>query len=146
MDNIQERFLNKSEFMDLMLSAPKSETKYIFQATNGFQQDPYQWIVDRAVDLNGLIINNRPIYFGVLTENINHRYEVWTVVNSDVKEQFTLYKLTKRLIRKWAEKYGKIYATMEKINPKNMAWTEKLGFKRINETENEITFLLERKK
>ena len=141
---IEQRFPTRQELIRLLVEAPLSETKYIREATQCFMIDPYQWLTDRAVDKDGLIIDGRPIYMGVLTEDIFGKLNVWTVVNSDVKEQFTLYKLTKRLLKTWAEKYGKIYATMEKINPKNMEWTKKLGFKVINETDNEITFLLER--
>ena len=144
MPKIEQRFPTRRELIELLLNAPETETKYIRRATKGFQIDPYIWLTDRAIDKDGLVIDGKPIYFGVLTKNTLGMLEVWTVVNSDVKEQFTLYKLTKRLLRKWADKYEKIYATMEKINPKNMAWTEKLGFKKIDETENEITFLLER--
>ena len=139
---IEQRFLTRAEFVNLINTAPKSETKILSQVTQGI--DTYQWLVDRAVDKDGLIIGGRPIYFGVLTKNVLGMFEVWTVVNSNVKEQVTLYKKTKRLLKKWVVKYENIYATMEKINPKNMLWTEKLGFKKIDETDNEVTFLLKK--
>ena len=143
---IEHRFLKPNEFLELMLDAPKTETKYLKSATNGFRVNPYQWITDRAVEKDGLVINNRPIYFGVLTQTTQGRYEVWTVVNTDVKEQFTLYKLSKRTITDWAKKYKTIYANMEKVNPKNIEWAKRIGFKPIEETETEITFLFQGEK
>jgi hypothetical protein len=141
---VEQRFPTRQELIELLLSAPESETRYLREATNGYQLDPYQWLIDRAVDKAGLIINGRPVYIGVLTEDILHQYHIWTIVNSDVKEQFTLYKVSKKVLQGWAERYGKIYATMEKVNPRNMEWTKRLGFKVIEEKDNEITFLLER--
>lgn len=137
-NKIEQRFLTYKEFKELMLSASENETKYLFELTQGFQHNPYKWLIGNALEKEGLIINNKPVYFGVLTRD----YHIWTVVNTKVKEQFTLFKIAKQVIKKWS-KYGNIYATMRKDNPKNIEWTKRLGFKIINETDIEITFLFQ---
>jgi hypothetical protein len=62
-------------------------------------------------------------------------------VNRDVKQQFTLFKNAKKTINKWIEKYDEIYATMEKINPVNIKWTERMGFKKYKEDSRTIGFI-----
>ena len=129
---IEIRFLTRDEFNQLLTEAPDTETKNLLKIPN-----PYEFLIENSLEKEGLIIDNKPVYLAVLSKD----KELWTVVNSNVKEQFTLFKNAKRYIKKWSDKYGMIYATMEKVNPKNMRWTERLGFERYNETDFIITYI-----
>ena len=131
---IEERILTKDEFDSLLDSAPESETRNLKRILGS---NAYDYLMNNTKEISG-IVNSRPIYFGALSKE----NQLWTIVNSDVKEQFSLYKISKRRVYKWLDKYGVIYATMEKVNLKNILWTIKLGFKKIKEDLTTITFKL----
>jgi len=136
---IEVRKLTRQEFNQLIKEAPDSETSNLKRLLgNG----AYDYFDKNALEQSGLVINERPIYFGVLTLNKDRVVEIWTVVNSNVREQFTLYKLAKRMAYLWVEKYKVIYATMEKVNLKNIEWTQRMGFKVVQENDNFITLKL----
>lgn len=133
--NKEIRNLTRGEFFSLINHADKNETLFL---TN--KADPFDFFKTNAIEQNGLVINKKPIYFGALLQN--GKNELWTVVNSGVKEQFTLYKETKKVVLNWLDKYGSLSATMFKGNDAKIRWTEKLGFKKIKENANFIEFLL----
>ena len=137
----ETRRLNHIELSELISNAPEEEKRNLLITTSNLNITPYEFFNKYAVEQTGIIINKRPIYFGAITEN--EVKELWTVVNSNVKEQFTLFKIAKRIANGWAKKYGKIYATMEKGNEKNLKWTQRIGFKKVSETEDTITFCLQ---
>jgi hypothetical protein len=133
------RPLTEKELLRLVEEAPDTETRNL----KFLIKDIYGFFRDKAIEQEGIIINKRPIYFGAITFNhIRNRFELWTVVNKDVKEQFSLYKIAKRIALHWAKFYGQIYATMEKINLKNIEWTKRIGFIPIQETDRTITLKL----
>ena len=137
---IEHRKLTRKELGWLLAEAPYSETKNLLKRANG---KPYEFLNDLTIESKGIVINGRPIYYWVLTK-INGKYELWTIVNSNVKEQFTLYKLARKNIKTLVEKYGCLYATMEKESFKNIEWTKRIGFKVIEETDNLIKLRMEK--
>lgn len=138
---VEIRALTEAELVSLMLTAPISEKRNLIEIAYAYKERPYEFLDKRAVEKSGILINGRPIYCGYLTER-KGRYFIWTIVNSNVADQYTLFKVAKRISRNWADKYGVVYATMEKINPKNMFWTERIGFKPIEESDSFITYEL----
>lgn len=137
MNEIRE--LTEKEFTQLFNDAPLSETRFFRENI----KEPYDFIIKNSIEHKGIIIDGNPIYFGAITYNKEFKlYHLWTIVNSNVKEQFTLFKIAKRTIKSWLEKYKELYATMYKGNELNIRWTERLGFRRIFENNNLISFRL----
>ena len=139
---IEHRRLKRNEVNRLIKEAPESETKNLKRYLKGITWDAYDFFDNFGIENDGIVIDGRPIYLAVVTKNSNKEHELWTLVNSNVSAQFTLYKISKREVHKWLKKYKAIYATMEKSNPKNLAWTRRLGFKQISEDSDSITFRL----
>ena len=139
---IEQRKLTRKEVAELINDAPDTETRNLVAYIKELNLDAYDFFNIYGIENDGIVSDGRPIYIGILTKNSNREHELWTVVNSNVKEQFSLFKLSKRQVSAWSKKYGNIYATMEKTNPQNIKWTERLGFKRIEESDNLITFKL----
>lgn len=134
---LEIRKLTKNEFERLLREAPEQETEFIREG--GLN---YEYFEMESLESNGLL-NGRPLYWAALIYNDNfRRLELWTVVNSDVREQKTLYKGSKQIANEWAKKYGEIYATMDKRLEKNLFWTRKIGFTPIKEKSNLITLKL----
>ena len=131
---IEVRKLKPNELKQLINEAPASETRFIKEIKH-----PYIHF-QRAKEQSG-ILNSRPLYFGALMKD-GDRYILWTIVNKNVKQQFSLFKISKRTAQEWAKKYGRIYATMYKGNIKNLQWTKRIGFKPIKEDDETITLCL----
>jgi len=98
------------------------------------------------VESSGIVVDGRPVYMAHLVYS-EGKYELWTVVNKNVKEQFTLFKESKKKINEWADMYSPIVSMMEDIeeNKPNIAWTKKLGFKEVDRTDNIITMVFEKR-
>jgi len=135
------RRLTEEELNSLIETAPDTETRNLKRILSIIGMSAYDFFNSYAVEHFGLI-NSRPLYFGCLINNGMGEKELWTVVNSGVKEQLSLFKYSKRQIQEWSRKYSGIYATMEKCNHKNIEWTKRLGFIPTKETENLITLRL----
>lgn len=133
---IEIRNLNKYEFETLMSQAPESETHFIIQKDKPFE------FFNSGGDTYGLIIDSRPIYIVMIRKGILDRWVFWTVVNSNVKDIITLSKYSKRMLRDILKKYKCIYATIEKVNKKNIQWVKWLGFEVCEEDNQYITFKL----
>lgn len=132
------RVLDNSEIEKLIFEAPLSETKFI----RALNTPPSLFFKNYAIEQKGIVINNKPIYLAaILWYPELRQYALWTVVNKDVKEQFSLYKISKRTILGWGRKYKPLFATMYKDNPKNIRWTERLGFQRYSEDNETIDFI-----
>ena len=127
------RNLTKEELDSLIETAPEAETEFLREMTDNREISPYEFINTYALEQSG-IINGRPIYLGALIGN-----HLWTIVNKDVKEQFTLFKVAKRKAQEWAGKHKRIYACMHKNNEKNLEWTKRLGFKFVKEDNDTVT-------
>lgn len=136
---ILNRPLAKKEFNRIIQEADSNETWGLTRIDR-----PFTYLNSNCVESSGIIINGRPIYFAYLL-NENGKYILWTVVNQNVEHQFSLYKISKRIVTKWLHKYKEIYATMRTNNPKNIEWTQALGFKIVKQDSNFITFKLEEK-
>ncbi len=136
---IECRRLKKSELKSLLITAPDSETRNLKKYLKENNISAYDFFEEFAVDQSG-ICSSRPVYFAALTKSVKGTYEFWTIVNKDIKEIFSLCKISKRILKKWSKQYGSLYATMEKENPKNIEWVYWLGFKKIDENERMITF------
>ena len=134
---IEVRPLTKHELNDLVQTAPESETRFVKQACEIMATTPFEFFREHSQIQTGILSNGWAIYQGAIMDN-----GFWTIVNSDVKEQFTLFKVAKRKAHEWAKEYGTLTATMHKGNEKNTIWTERLGFKRISENEDTITLEL----
>ena len=139
---IEQRRLTKEEIEELIIEAPISETINLQQYLLSVEQHPYDFFNNHAIDHFGLLSNGRPIYMAALVPNDDGQQEFWTVVNTDVKETFSLCKYVKRELKRWVQKYGDVWATMTKVRPQNIKWTEWLGFKKYNETDDLVTLLL----
>lgn len=136
---IETRPLSRMELNQLLLDAPFMETKNLYQFLEQNDFTSYEFLNNENVVYRyGLIINGRPIYMAHIVRN-KKDLELWTVVTSDVKFQKTLYKHSKLALQEALKQFSPIYATMEKHLTKNLAWTEKLGFKRIFEDDNIVT-------
>lgn len=140
---IEDRPLNRIEMTILIAEAPETEVKNLVKYVEAINEDIFDFLNANSVYRFGLIINKRPIYFAYIT-GFDGKYELWTVVNSNVQEQFSLYKYSKRSLRKALEEFSPIYATMETHNQKNIDWVKKMGFKEVKKVSNEVTFMIER--
>lgn len=141
---IENRPLNKIEINLLLAEAPESEVSNLIRYLRCINQDAYDFLNQDAVYRFGLIADQRPIYFAYIICK-NNKYELWTVVNKDVKEQFSLYKHSKRSLEQALVQFSPIYATMETHNHKNIEWVKRMGFKEIINNGNTITFKIEHK-
>lgn len=145
MKKIEDRPLSKIEINLLLAEAPELETRNLINFLKNSNEDAFNFFSTNSVYRFGLIIDNRPIYFAYIT-NFDNKYELWTVVNSGVLEQFSLYKYSKRSLKNALKDFSPIYATMEKHNKKNLAWVKSLGFKAIDEDDLLITFMIQKPK
>lgn len=135
---IEIRPLMREELLRLLKEAPEHETKFIRES--GI--DAYDLFNKQAIVMQGLIIDGRPIYLAAVMQGKENRYVFWTIVNSDVEDSFSLCKYSKRELNKWLNQFGCIYATMPKGNLVNQKWTEWLGFNKIDEDNETITYKL----
>jgi hypothetical protein len=133
------RPLTRKELDTIIDEAQDSETRNLKRLV----KEPYDFFQRKAINQEGIVIDQRPIYFGAVTFNQEkERFEIWTIVNRNVRQQFSLYKIAKRISHQWAKTYKEIYATMEKMNEKNLTWTKRIGFVPIYETDRLITLRL----
>lgn len=132
------RPLLKEELNRLIQEAPDSETKFLKES--GY--DIYDFLNNKSEIVNGLIIDGRPIYIAAVILNKEGKHIFWTVVNSNVKEKITLSISVRKELNKWLDKFGILYATMGKENIINQKWVEWLGFNKINEDADTITYKL----
>lgn len=132
------RPLMREELYRLLKEAPDSETKFIRESG----EDIFDFFEDKSIVIQGLIVDGRPLYIAAIMQGQNDRYVFWTIVNSNVEDKLSLCKHSKRQLKEWLSKFGCIYATMPKGNEINQKWTEWLGFKRIEEDEDTITYKL----
>lgn len=141
---IELRPLNRIELYSLIQQAPKDETKNLNKFLKEHDIDAYEFLNNSHVVYRfGLIINTRPAYMAHVAQNGN-AYEIWSVVNSEVKEQKTLYKYSKQAIDEALKQFSPIFATMEKTLLKNIAWTKRMGFKQIHEDEKVVVLKIEK--
>lgn len=139
---IENRCLKRGEFNRLYNEAPDTETRNIKRVINALSYEPYVFFKHNAIESSGIIINGRPVYFAAIFKE-PRGYSIWTFVNKNVKEQFTLFKISKKVIDGWISKYSPIYATMDKELVKNTEWSKRLGFKVINLNDKTITLIKE---
>lgn len=139
---IEVRELTRNELNELIKEAPISETKFLFEYKERFKIEPYDLFAKYGLANKGIVSNSRPIYMSSVIRNKNGEYELWTVLNSNVNEVFSLSKHSKNTIIDLLEKFKTLYATMYKHNVKHMKWVEWLGFKMIREDNNIITYKL----
>lgn len=139
-DKIEIRKLMRHELNRLLKEAPLSETRFLRELEIETGIYPYDFFDFKAIENKGLVINDRPIYIACILKDKQNKYIFWTVVTSNVENKITLCNSVRRELKIWLEKYKIIYATMEKINPINMKWVEWLGFIKISEDNNYITY------
>lgn len=130
------RPLLRDELERLIKEAPIEETKFLKESG----RDPYEFFNNQSEIVNGLIIDGRPIYIAAVMLNKDQKHVFWTVVNSDVQEVITLSISVRKQLKIWLEQFGTIYATMGKTNKDNMKWVEWLGFKKIEEDIDTVTY------
>ncbi|MES1987154.1 MAG: hypothetical protein V4440_03835 [Pseudomonadota bacterium] len=135
---IETRPLTRVELNLLIAEAPEDETRNLLAYCKINNIDVYDFINQNSVYKFGLVIDKRPIYFAHVKDK-QYGYEIWTVVNSDVSQQKTLYKYSKLAVQEALKKFSPIHATMEKHLHKNLKWTERMGFKRIHEDDRIVT-------
>ncbi len=132
------RRLTREELLILLREAPEHETKFI--TNSGL--NVYEFFNNNSLVMQGLIIDGRPIYIAAIMKNKEDKHIFWTIVNSNIKDTFSLCKHSKHQLREWLKKFGEIYATMPKGNITNQKWTEWLGFNKLSEDEDTITYRL----
>jgi len=124
------------ELNSLIKDAPETETRFIKKI-----DAPYLWMSIFAVEQSGLIIDGKPVYFGAIVRNPeNFNLHFWTVVNKNVRHQFTLFKQTKKVLMEWLNKYKTLFTMMD--NNKNCKWVERLGFRKIKEDLDTVTLMI----
>ena len=133
------RRLTRTEINSLLETAPDSETRNLKRILDVVGYNAYDFFDKFCVKQTG-IYSERPIYFAALTRSTNGKHEFWTIVNKDIKETFSLCKISKKELKKWHNEFGDLYATMEKEVEKNIKWVYWLGFKKVGETDKDITF------
>ena len=138
-NKVNVRPLTHSEFLWLINNAEDSEVWAIKQL-----QNPYEFLTTNCIEHMGGVINGKPIYFGYLL-NYGGSNIMWTVVAKDVKEQFSLYKLSKKVLMDWLRKHKEIYATMLTVNPINIKWAKHMGFEEIERSNEFVTLKIEEK-
>ena len=149
---IEQRKLTRHEIVRLINEAPDEETRNLkkfiaeLNRNNEKRMDAYDFFEAFGIDYFGLLTNGRPIYMAILTLNDDDDLEFWTVSIKDPKYVLSLCKYVKRELVKWVEKYGEIFATMEKdASDENKKWTEWIGFHRYKEDNDTITFRIANK-
>lgn len=135
-ENLEIRSLTEREFKTLIEEADTNETWGLKRL-----ESPYEYLSKNSVESSGMIGDGRPLYFACLIKE-NDKYTLWTVVNKNVKSQFSMYKFSKRIVSEWAKKYKEIYATMRTVNQNNIEWTKRIGFKVISQYDDIIKFKL----
>lgn len=137
MYEMHERPLSRDEFHQLLSEAPFRETRYMIAE---FGAKAYTYFKNRAKAQSGLLVGKHPIYFAALDwDNF-----LWTVVNANVKAQFSLFKHAKATIKEWAFRYGPVIAVMDKTIEQNVRWTQRLGFTKLSEDKDYIELILRR--
>lgn len=134
--NIEHRLLTKEELGRLIIEAEPSETKFLRELTI----EPSRFFKDYSLIQDGLVIDGRPIYIAALIRSNDGKIRFWTVVNKDTGCVIQLSRHVRNELKKWLEMFETMYATMEKVNSKNMKWVEWLGFKSIEENDKYITY------
>jgi hypothetical protein len=122
----------------LVLNAPTGEIKFV----KTLNMPLSEFLRLYAIEQKGILVNNIPIYLGAIVfYPLSKSYNLWTVTNSNVAEQFSLFKIAKRTIKEWSNKYHPLYAEMPKGNDKNINWTQRLGFRKISEENDIVKFI-----
>lgn len=136
MSDREIRPLTEEEFNQIINDADENETWFIRQI-----ESPYKFLIDNCIESCGMVNKGTPSYFAYLLLE-DGKPILWTVVNKNVKEQFSMYKFSKRIVHEWLSKHGEIYATMRTANNKNIEWTKHLGFRIIHQDNDFISFKL----
>jgi hypothetical protein len=125
---VLERELTKQEFYTLLESAPEEESDTLINYTRQINKRPWDFFQEFGLTFYGILIDNVPIYFGCLYDEGDDIYKLWTLRKTEIKEQFTLFKLCKRKITQTARKYNPIYAVNRVENKLITKWNMRLGF------------------
>lgn len=134
--SIERRCLTEDELTRLIAEAEPSETKFLRDSG----VDAYDFFKNYSTIEDGLVVNGRPIYIAALMKDDKGTLRFWTVVNKDTGCIIQLSRCVRDELRFWRKKFGPLYATMEKVSPKNMKWVEWLGFKVFEQDEQYITY------
>jgi len=127
-----ERKLTKEEFNKLVDEADDSETRNLKRILG---DGAYDYFENEAIEYFGIVIDGTPVYWGALSKDRS----IWTIVSKCVRQQYSLYKHSKRKVLELVKKYGKLSATMETENITNIRWCMKIGFKPIDIDNGLIT-------
>lgn len=128
----------REELNRLLNESPESETRFI----RNLGIDAYDFLNEKSLAIQGLIIDGRPIYIAAILQGKEDRYIFWTIVNSNINNKIDLCRESKKQLKEWLERFVIIYATMYKGNIVNQKWTEWLGFIKLSEDEDTITYKL----
>ena len=133
---IEHRKLTREEVNRLIQESVPSETKFL----RDLNKDIYDFFNNHSLIQDGILVADRPIYIAALLKRYDGRIEFWTVVNKDTGCIIQLSRYVREELKKWVITFGTLYATMEKVNSKNMKWVEWLGFKAIEDNGKYITY------
>ena len=134
---IEIRKLNKKEFDNLIENAPYWAKNPVLSLDN-----PYAFF-NKAEENLGIVVDGLPIYMGTLFK-VKDIYALWTIIRENPKYHFTIYKTAKRIARKWADKYGKIYSFTDKTLPLQIKWVKKMGFNKEGEDNKDVVLALQK--
>ena len=133
---IEQRILTEDEINRLVKESEPSETKFL----RDLNVNIFNFFKDYSLIQDGLVIDDRPIYIAAVIKDDEKRFKFWTVVNKDTGYVIQLSRHVRDSLKKWINIFGELYATMEKVSPKNMKWVEWLGFIPVEEDEKIITY------
>ena len=138
---IEQRRLTEAELNKLIEEAPDTEKRNLLEFLDG-EITPYEYFDKFSIEQSGILSDGRPLYFAAIVPNYEGVNEFFTVANSGITNMLSLCKISKKKLMEWVEIYGDIHATMEKVNPKNLRWTEWLGFQMEMDSDNTITYVI----
>ena len=141
-NKIELRIPTREDIDFLIREAQDSETKFLRDFCCKNEIEPYDFLNEWSKENIVLCVEDKPIYLAALIENTLGQIELWTVVVTDVTNLITLCKYSKRVLKDWVKKYKEIYATMLRFDEENRKFVGWLGFEKIGEDANYITYVL----
>ena len=131
------RNLTKRELDQLLVEGPDWSTLSIKKLCEQMGIQPYYFLEMYSCERKGIVIDGRPVYFGALIKK-DDQYWLWTFINNNIKYHFTIYKIAKRVAHDWARKYKCIYSMIKEELPLQQKWTQRMGFKVVEEKNGSV--------
>jgi len=138
---IEHRPLTDTEFAEILKDAPPSETEGLIAYAARQNETPAEFIKRHAFVIDGVVATGRPIYFSAILKS-DRGFFFWTIVNSNVREQVSLYKIAHRELQRLRTKHVPLFACMKCAWEKNLKWTKRLGFSEVERNDQYVLLQL----